>query len=187
MHRHTLLKLLANYHTRDIHEKAMVEHTRRFVLEHENCFDRSLSEGHVTGTAWVLNPSRSHALMLHHRKLNMWLQPGGHADGDTDITRVALTEASEESGIDPSHIKLLSPEIFDVDVHTVYPSEHDTRHQHFDIRFLLEIDDSVAIPGNDESHQIGWVPLRQVTSLNNARSLYRMVQKSRRLNTCVQS
>ncbi len=159
----------------------MVARSRRFVAQHQNCFDRSLSAGHVTGSAWVVNPSRTHALMLHHRKLDRWFQPGGHADGDHDIIRVALKETSEESGVDIENIRLVSDDIFDVDVHTIHPNMHDERHQHFDIRFLLEIDDSIPIPGNDESHQIGWIPLARVSHFNHARSLHRMVQKIRRM------
>lgn len=159
----------------------MVERSRQFVMQHENCFDRSLAPGHVTGSAWVVNPDRTHVLMLHHRKLNLWLQPGGHADGDADITRVVLKETSEETGVDLAHIRLISENIFDVDVHTVHASKHDPRHEHFDIRFLVEIDDQIPLPGNDESHQIGWIPLEQVPRFNNARSIYRMIQKTRRL------
>jgi len=76
----------------------MLEKTRQFVAQHENCFDRNLSIGHVSGSSWVVNPTFSHVLLLHHRKLDLWLQPGGHADGDTDILRVILNETSEETG-----------------------------------------------------------------------------------------
>ena len=159
----------------------MVRRTLKFIQAHENCFDRRLAHGHVTGSAWVINPARTHALMLHHRKLNRWFQPGGHADGDPDILQVVLKETSEESGIDLSKIVLVSKDIFDVDIHTIYPSAYDDRHEHFDIRFLLEIDDRLPIPGNSESHQVAWIPLSRVSHYNNMRSLYRMVYKTRAL------
>jgi len=156
----------------------MVKRTLGFVKAHENCFDRNLAHGHVTASAWVVNPARTHALMLHHRKLNRWFQPGGHADNDPDILQVALKETSEESGIDLTHIKLVDQNVFDVDIHTIYPSQHDHRHIHFDVRFLLEIDDQLPVPGNSESHQIAWIPLWKVSHYNNLRSLYRMVRKT---------
>lgn len=159
----------------------MVERTRRFVMQHPNCFDRTLFTGHVTGSSWVVNPARTHVLMMLHRKLNRWLQLGGHADGESDIVQVVLKETAEESGVDIHAFTLVRNEIFDVDVHIVHANQHDPRHEHFDIRFLLELDDSIPLPGNDESHQIGWAALEQVPRLNNARSLYRMVQKTRRL------
>lgn len=181
MHRNDLLNRLVCYKTPYMEETAMVERTIKFIRRHVNCFDRHLQDGHVTGSAWVINPARSHTLMLHHRKLDLWLQPGGHADGDPDIIQVVIKEASEESGIAMEDISLVNEDVFDVDIHTVYPSEHDDRHQHYDIRFLLEIDDSLEIPGNDESHQIGWVPINEVCHFNNALSLRRMVDKTKKL------
>ena len=181
MHRQQLLQLLSYYKTPYMEEAAMVERTRRYVGQHTNCFERTLLSGHVTGSAWVVSPQRTHVLMMHHRKLDLWLQPGGHADGDADILRVVLKETAEESGVDLNNVKLVSEAIFDVDIHTVHASEHDPRHEHFDIRFLVEIDDQLPLPGNDESHQIGWIPLGQVARFNNARSIYRMVQKTRQL------
>jgi 8-oxo-dGTP pyrophosphatase MutT (NUDIX family) len=181
MHRQQLLQLLARYRTPFMEEAAMVERSRRFIKEHVNCFDRHLMPGHVSGSAWVVNPDRTHVLMMHHRKLDLWLQPGGHADNDPDILRVVLKECAEESGIALEEIRLVSEAIFDVDVHTVHASVHDPRHEHFDIRFLVEIDDRLPIPGNDESHEIGWIALDEVARFNNARSIYRLVQKTRRL------
>ncbi len=159
----------------------MVSRTLEFIQNHTNCFDRHLMHGHVSGSAWVVNPARTHTLLLHHRKLDRWFQPGGHADGDPDILQVVIKEVSEESGIDVSHIRLLSDNVFDVDIHTIYPSEHDERHIHYDVRFLIEIDDQLEIPGNDESHQIGWVALSQVSRFNNMRSLYRMTRKTEQM------
>lgn len=181
MHRQELLTLLERYRTPFMDEAAMVEKSRRFVLEHEACFDRALMHGHITGSAWVVNPSRDHALMLHHRKIDRWFQPGGHADGEADVREVAVKETVEEAGVDPRHIRVVSPEIFDVDIHVIYPSPTDDRHQHYDIRFLLELDDQIELLGSDESHDVLWVPLDQVQRYNNDRSIYRMLQKTRRL------
>lgn len=181
MHRQDLIQRLQSYRTVFIDETAMVSRTLQFVQQHENCFDRNLYHGHVTGSAWIVNPARTHTLMLHHRKLDFWLQPGGHADGDPDMMQVVFKEVSEETGIDLSHIRLLDDGIFDVDIHTIYPSEFDHRHTHFDVRFLMEIDDKIAIPGNDESLQVAWIPLWQVSHFNNLRSLHRMVRKTNTL------
>lgn len=182
MHRTDLVNQLQRYVTPYLDEAGMVARSMRFVQAHKNCFDRELAYGHVTGSAWILNPACTHTLMLHHRKLDKWLQPGGHADGDADILQVVIKEASEETGIAVEQILVLSEEIFDVDIHTIYPNAFDARHEHFDIRFLLQIDDRIAIPGNDESHQVAWIPLSEVCHLNNLRSLHRMVRKSLALN-----
>lgn len=181
MHREDLIIRLEQYHTPYMEEAGMVARTLRFIRQHQYCFNRQLRYGHVTGSAWVVNPARTHTLLLHHRKLNLWLQPGGHADGDPDILQVVLKETSEESGIDLKDIKLISENVFDVDIHTIFPSAHDERHEHFDVRFLVEIDDRLEVPGNNESHEICWIPLPEVCHLNNLRSLHRMVQKTLQL------
>jgi 8-oxo-dGTP pyrophosphatase MutT (NUDIX family) len=185
MHRRELLSLLERHRTRFMDEAAYVARTLAFVLAHEDCFHCDLWPGHVTGSAWVVSPDRSRVLLLHHRKHDQWFQPGGHADGDADILRVALRETSEETGVDPSHIRLVSPEIFDLDIHVIPASRRGPRHTHFDVRFLVEMDDDLDIPGNDESHDILWVPLAGVSHFNNNRSTRRMVEKSRWLrNAC---
>jgi 8-oxo-dGTP pyrophosphatase MutT (NUDIX family) len=181
MHRRELLNLLDAHTTRFMEEAAFIARARDFVNAHEDCFHCDLWPGHVTGSAWVVNPHRNHALLLHHRKHGQWFQPGGHADGDTDILRVALRETSEETGLSPSHIRLVDGAIFDVDIHTIPASERGPQHVHFDIRFLVEMDDDHPIPGNDESHQVLWIPLHQVARFNNNRSTYRMVEKTRQL------
>jgi ADP-ribose pyrophosphatase YjhB (NUDIX family) len=147
MHRHQLLTLLRDYRTRFMDEAAMVARTRLFVLAHEHCFDRGLRHGHVSGSAWVVNPARSHVFLLHHRKVKLWLQPGGHADNNHDIIDVALNETAEESGADRAAVRLLSRAIFDLDVHLVHETATEPRHWHYDIRFLVELGDRLYLPG----------------------------------------
>ena len=187
MHRQELLQLLANHSTRFMDEAGYVARAVAFVEANPDCFNREHLPGHVTGSAWVVSPDRQRVLMMHHRKHDQWFQPGGHADGDADILRVALRETAEESGIDPAHVHLLDNAVFDVDIHTIPASERGPQHEHVDIRFLVEIDDSLPVPGSDESHDVLWVDLLHVSSFNSNRSTYRMVEKTRRLrNLAVQ-
>lgn len=183
MHRQELLKLLEQHQTRFMEEAGFIARAKAFVASNPDCFHRDHWPAHVTGSAWVVSPDRESVLMLHHRKHDQWFQPGGHADGDADILRVALRETAEETGIDPAHVQLLGPEVFDVDIHSIPASTHGPLHEHIDIRFLVEIDDSLDIPGNDESHDILWVSLYGASRFNNNRSTYRMVEKTRRLRT----
>lgn len=185
MHRQELLQLLANHSTRFMEEAGFIARARSFVEAHEDCFYRELWPAHVTGSTWVVSPDRERVLMLHHRKHEQWFQPGGHADGDADILRVALRETAEETGLDPSQITLLGPDVFDVDIHTIPESQHDPRHEHIDIRFLVEIDDSLDVPGNVESHEVIWVALHDVPRYNNSRSTHRMVEKTRRMRNVI--
>ena len=181
MHRQELLNLLLRHRTRFMEEAAYIRRAIDFVEQHEDIFYRELWPAHVTGSAWVVSPDRESVLMLHHRKLDQWFQPGGHADGDNDVLRVALRETSEETGLDAGHIRLIDEEIFDVDIHTIAASHEAPRHEHIDIRFLVEIDDSMPLPGSDESHDVLWVDFHDISRFNNNRSTYRMVEKTREL------
>lgn len=181
MHRQELLSLLEQYRTQFMDESGYVTRAKNFVSAHSDCFYRELWPAHVTGSAWVVNPGRDRVLMLHHKKIDQWFQPGGHADGDSDILRVALRETAEETGIDEANVKLLGTGVFDVDIHSIGAHGDDPGHEHIDIRFLVEIDDSLPVPGNDESHDVLWVSLHDVSRFNNNRSTYRMLEKTRHL------
>ena len=180
MHRQELLNLLYNYHTTFMEEASYVRKSISYIEQHENVFSRELYPTHVTGSTWVVSPDYSHVLLLHHKKQDQWFQPGGHADGDHDIVRVALKETLEETGLTADHVHLVDDQIFDVDMHSIPGYGDIPTHGHIDIRFLVEID-QVTAPGNDESHDVLWVPLEQAVRYNNNRSTYRMMEKTRRM------
>jgi len=160
----------------DPHEAAMTAETIRFVEAHPDCLRRSCLAGHLTGSAWVLDPTRTQVLLTHHRKLDRWLQLGGHADGDPDLLAVALKEAREEGGI--TGLRVLSPEPFDVDRHRIPARGEVPGHWHFDLRFLIEADPAERVVVSDESHDVAWVPLAHVEKLNPDESMMRMVRKT---------
>lgn len=181
MHRQELLQLLKLHHTRFMEEVSYVKRAIDYVEANTDVFYRELWPAHVTGSAWVVSPDFERILMLHHKKHDQWFQPGGHADGDADILRVALRETAEETGLDISDVRLLDNHIFDVDIHSIPAMGNNPRHQHIDIRFLVEIEDNIDIPGNDESHEVLWIDLSNFSRFNNNRSTYRMVEKTRQL------
>ncbi len=156
----------------------MFEALRRFVIEHPDCFERSLGVGHVTGSAWIVDPLREKALLTHHHRLNRWMQLGGHADGDSDVLRVALREAREESGLED--IRPLGDSIYDVDVHRIPARGNEPAHYHYDVRFLLEADADRPLHLTPESKALAWVKLADVLKLTNERSVLRMVEKTPR-------
>lgn len=184
MHRSELLNLLNNHQSRFMDEVAYLRRAIEYIKANTNVFERKALV-HVTASSWVVSPDRQKVLLLHHRKYNHWFQPGGHTDGDADVLRVALRECAEETGIDSSKIKLLDSAIFDLDIHDVPMVGQVPAHGHIDIRFVVEIDDSLPVPGNNESHAIEWVPLHRVLHYNNFRSTYRMLEKTRSLRNPV--
>jgi 8-oxo-dGTP pyrophosphatase MutT (NUDIX family) len=176
LHRRPLLEKLSAYRAAGDHERGMAGRLRAFVEAHADCFERSLAEGHVTGSAWVVDGERGHALLTHHRKLGKWLQLGGHADGDPDILRVALREAREESNLDS--IAAVSEEIFDIDIHVIPARGAEPEHLHYDVRFLLEADRGAPLLASHESRSLAWVELGKVGALNPEESMARMVRKT---------
>lgn len=173
-----VLKLLQAHLDRavDPHEAAMTTATIAFVLAHENCLLRSCVSGHLTGSAWIVSPTRDRVLLTHHHKLDKWLQLGGHADGDADLARVALREAQEESGL--ARVRLVSPRIFDLDRHLIPARKQDPEHYHYDLRFLFEADPAEPLTVSSESKDLAWVELERVVALNPEESMARMVRKT---------
>ena len=176
MHRRELLRLLDAHVVVDDHERHALERLRRFVEAEPRCFERSLESGHVTGSAWIVCPSRRRVLLTHHRKLELWLQLGGHCDGDADVCAVALREAHEESGLDV--LRLLHGGIFDVDVHEIPARPGEPAHFHYDVRFLLEADPKAPLIVSVESRALAWVELGRVPSLSTDASVMRMAAKT---------
>lgn len=150
------------------------------LLQHPKCFDRDHLPGHITGSAWITNTYFTKVLLVHHSKLNKWLQPGGHADGDENVINVAFKELREETGL--THAKLNRDTIFDVDIHTIPERKGFPAHQHYDIRFLFSTDESEPIKINHESHAIEWVNLSQLEKYNPEKSILRMKDKLTHLN-----
>jgi 8-oxo-dGTP pyrophosphatase MutT (NUDIX family) len=170
-----LISLLTDYLQTYPQESATVDRYIEFVSNHSDCFERSQLAGHVTGSAWLVNQAGTHVLLTNHRKLNRWLQLGGHADGHTNALEVALKEATEESGI--KNIHTLSTALFDVDIHEIPERKNEPAHFHYDARFALQVTDSDSFTVSDESHALAWVPINDLASHTDEVSMLRMADK----------
>lgn len=182
MHREPLLRLLADYKRSKPDEAPVVAKICTLVESHTDCFDRTCRPGHITGSAWVVSHDGTRHLLLHHRKLDRWLQPGGHADGDANVAQVALREAIEESGI--QHLRLVQETPLDVDVHLI-PARYakdgpliEEAHEHHDIRFLVQAEGDDPIIVSDESHDVQWFTPEQVTIQTDEESVLRLLKKA---------
>ncbi len=153
-----------------------------FIKQHTDCFERSLSVGHITGSAWVVNVKRDSVFLLHHRKLDKWLQPGGHSDGDPNTLNVALRETHEESGVSENDISPVTQGIFDIDIHHIPQRKNEAAHFHYDIRFLLEMDDQQKPIINAESNELAWIALAKIKDYSDETSILRMLAKTQELD-----
>lgn len=148
----TALRFFAQKHPE---QQQAADKMQAFIESTPDCFQRWYQSGHMTGSAWLINPAGDKALLTLHRKLGRWLQTGGHADGDANLLRVALREATEESGI--NNITAESTDIFDIDIHLIpeNPAKREPAHYHYDVRFLFRAPhESFAI--SDESEALEW-------------------------------
>jgi len=134
-------------------EAATVDLFKRFLRTGPCAFERSHAAGHFTGSAWLVSADGECVLLMHHRKLDRWLQPGGHADGDADLARVALREAQEETGVTGLSIE---GEIFDIDRHHIPARANEPEHWHYDVRFVIRAGDDERFTINPESHALAW-------------------------------
>jgi len=152
-----------------------------FVLRHERPFDRAVIEGHLTGSAITVSADGSRVLLLHHRKLDRWLQPGGHGDpGETTGEEVALREALEESGIRGLALHPTAPRPLDVDVHDIPERGSEPAHEHLDLRYLVVAPEgAVVTPDLAELHEIRWVAWEEVDALGPDHGLRRALAKAR--------
>lgn len=156
------------------HEVPTVHRFLSFLESEPNCFNRSTLHGHITCGVWLLSPTADSVLLTHHKKLGVWMQLGGHADGNGCPTEVALTEGKEESGI--SEIALVHSDIFDVDIHLI-PSANDVpEHLHYDIRYLCKAA-TLRYTVSSESHDLAWVTYEQIPQYSSEPSILRMAEK----------
>lgn len=175
MHRKPFIDLLSSYHTLLEDEQLMHQQVIDFVKNNPDCFQREYAPGHITASVWIVNPTFTKVLMTHHAKIGLWLQPGGHCDGDTDVLYVAKKELEEETGLQQYQLK---ENIFDVDVHLISAYKNDPEHLHYDIRFLTIADDAHEIIISDESHDLKWFSLAEALAQNPRRSISRMIDKT---------
>ena len=185
MHRDPLRKLLDAYREHHPDETDCVDRIRGLVDGHANCFERSCLPGHITASSWIVSHDHSQVLLTHHRKLGLWLQLGGHADGETKVLDVALREAREESGMQNFRVvKSNASELpFDVDVHEIPPHKNDPAHEHHDIRYLLVAEPGQPLVMSSESKDLRWFPVEEIPSIAADESIVRMHRKARALLT----
>ena len=143
-----------------------------FIDAHDDALHRSCRTGHLTGSALVVDADGVRVVVLHHRKLDRWLQPGGHCDGDANLAAVALREATEETGIDGLRVL---PVAVDLDVHEVAPPD-DGPHLHLDVRYLVHAPPGAEPAGNHESNDIRWASLDDLAGLDLDEGTWRMVR-----------
>lgn len=170
-----LINALEKYQAWDKNEEAMVQDTISYLNGTDDYLGKINPEGHITGSAWIVNPKRNKVLLTHHLKLNIWVQLGGHTELDESVLESAYREGLEESGL--TTLKVVSEDIYDVDVHLIPARKQEQAHYHYDIRYIFEADDQMDFVVSDESHDLKWVEIDKISHYSTDRSILRMVEK----------
>lgn len=156
-------------------DEADVAHFSQWLATQAQPFHRETLAGHFTGSAWLVSADGQRVLLMHHRKLQRWLQPGGHADGEADLAGVALREAEEETGL--TDLEVL-PHLFDIDRHVIPARGAEPAHWHFDARYVVVARGSEDFAANEESLGLAWRRVADIaTDEASDESLRRMARK----------
>lgn len=166
----SLIKDLADYARIFPEEQSAAEAIIRFLEAEPFPFSRSTASAHITGSAFILDRPASALLLIHHRALDRWLQPGGHIDDGEDAATAALREAAEETGL--TGLRLISwrggllP--IDIDSHVIpaNPRKGEAGHVHHDIRYLIRSDSTALSPDQAETLGARWVSLDELDELD---------------------
>jgi 8-oxo-dGTP pyrophosphatase MutT (NUDIX family) len=180
--RRLLLDQIADYARRYPDESVVAERFAAFVAAHADCFERRCVPGHVTGSAWLVSHDGARFLLTHHRKLGRWLQLGGHADGDPDPARVALREATEESGITGLRLATVAGRVepLDLDAHEIPARGDEPAHVHYDVRYVVVAPPDATLAISDESLALRWFPSAEPLAVPHDESVARLQRKARR-------
>lgn len=176
--------MLAAHHPEDDKESADIALIRRLIGEHPNLMSENCEVAHLVGSALVIDAHTRRILLHYHKKLDRWLQFGGHAAYEVDYGRVALREATEESGLDdlaffPDSVR---PQLLDVDVHAIPARADRPEHLHLDLRYALVTrhpDRVYARPG--ESDHFRWLTAEETARESLDPALLRLIRKAARL------
>ena len=168
-----LASALAEYAHSWPDEHATVGLFEDLLVDAANPFERERLAGHFTASCWLVDRSGERTLLTHHRKLGMWLQLGGHADGERDLQVVALKEAEEESGLRGLSI---AAGIFDLDRHLIPAHKDVPAHWHYDVRYVVHAGEDEAYTVSEESHDLAWRLISDVAQEADE-SMSRMARK----------
>ncbi|MSS07619.1 NUDIX hydrolase [Clostridium sp. WB02_MRS01] len=136
----------------------------QYLSSGESIFFRESLGTHMSASAWVVNRAHDKVLMAYHNIYNSWAWTGGHADGETDLLKVAVREAMEETGI--RTVRPVIEDIFSLEVLTVDGHEkkgtYVSSHLHLNVTYLLEADDrEILHKKEDENSAVGWFPVEE--------------------------
>jgi len=179
-----LLHTLNEYIWEDEAEGASVILTKQLLLTYPDIWLRSCGAGHITGSGLVVDSVNKQILLLHHRKLNLWLQMGGHGEGELEPSLIALREVIEESGLtDVSYFPDCGyPTLIDVDAHRIPARRDEPEHYHLDFRYLFYTRTPEKVQClKVEANELRWYSFAEIPTLPLKAATLRLIHKAEKL------
>jgi 8-oxo-dGTP pyrophosphatase MutT (NUDIX family) len=144
----------------------------------DRCFKRDQLPNHFTASGLVLSMDKSKVLLNHHKKLNLWMQFGGHADGETNLFEVAKKEVREESGLtEIISLNQTDKKIIHLDCHQIPSNKNTPEHYHLDVRFVFFTSQTDFII-SEESHDIRWVKINDIGNYSKENSFLTYIKRA---------
>ncbi len=158
-----LTEQLEDYIPVNMQEERDKENFISFLCNVKNPFSRENKEGHITVSAWIVNEATDKVLFCYHNIYNSWSWVGGHADNDENLIKVALREATEETGIKPTGVSedILSIEILPVSGH-IRKGEYVSSHVHYNVTYLVTASEGdVIFSQPQENSAVAWFSFKE--------------------------
>lgn len=171
-------------HSSTSRERSTLGRMRDGLARGAIAYDRGGADGHFTASAAIIDPVARKTLLTHHRKLGIWVQLGGHCDGETDLVATSRREGLEESGLSrlvswqPPVLASLGAVPLDLDIHSIPGPNGQHDHYHFDVRYLWLADASIPLVCSAESLDLAWVPFDQLRAYTTCPSVGILIEKA---------
>lgn len=178
--------------TNNQEEVQIIKQFKSFLPAGPRIFERDFYDnGHITASTLVVSSDFERVLLTLHGKLKIWLQLGGHTDGQAEVHVAAMREAQEESGLknlnflnyefglrppQPPDLKKV-PIPFDLDVHAMPARKHEPSHYHYDIRYAIVANPDEPLVISEESEDLRWFTLAEARAVTQERSMHRQFDK----------
>ena len=174
------VKQIERYNPINEQEKKDKEIILDFINKNDDVLVRDNEIAHITSSGFIVNKLRTKVLMIHHNIYNSWGWTGGHADGDSDLIKVSIKEAKEETGIKearPITNDICSIDILPVNAH-IKRGKYVASHLHLSVAYILEADENEElVVKEDENSGVKWVDIDKVLDLTNEEYMKNVYKK----------
>ena len=183
----TLYNAIEHYRTINEQEKCDKRVMLDFMTKNADYLDRTNQVAHFTTSIWTVNKEHTKTLMVYHNIYNSWSWIGGHADGEENLSKVAMRELQEETGV--KNAKLVSDDIFSLEILTVdghmKKGVYVPSHLHLNITYLAEADEKeMLLVNEDENQAVRWWTFKEALKVSTepwmvGRVYKKLIEKSR--------